>query len=754
MFAGDSCSADGMSAAGNPLSRMFDAASGDQFHAQQMRDGYMQGMRPPMGGLMRPDMMAPMSRGKGGSSMDAAWSGAQMQRPMGPRGPMLGDHMSQQFMQHMRPVGPMEQEQGFFTDGPMAMSAGPGMGDSWAAEMQSAGPMGPASGLLRRPPMPHQTMRPPGADWASEFAMAGPRPAGPMGMEAAFAQANMEAAFVRPPMPMGNPMEAAFMQAQAVGPPNMEAAFREAQEAQMEAAFSEAQKEVQDKADMSQAAQMVAMLRNSGNPKFANSHFVDFIDKVSKGDLQFKENTVIDREGNEVDWDTLYDTAAATASDSEMKSLEHLWQASGNGGDQDLESKWADAKPGPQNLESAWNSAAPDAAAGLEEMWKAAAAGESMEEMEKLWKEAGFPMGQDMEDMWRMAGEDGEAGLLESAWGDAMPNMENIWNATNKSAEYKFQGDNPYIDSADPLAEAQRLMREGRDREALLALEAEVQKNPESSEGWRLLGELFAQLDQDVEAIQCLRKGHEVDPYNLDSLLALGVSCTNELDQLPALRYLRMWIENHEDHQVLVEHMEPPAEYEYENWRQQVTQLFNMAAEANPLDADVFVALGVMENINRNYDAAIRALASACRLRPNDHTCWNKLGATLANSGKSEQAVIAYHQGLQLKPNYARSWSNLAIAHANLGQHSDAARFYLSSLVLNPDATHIWNFLHSAVLNMGGNIGNGNAFEAIEKRDLGACSKLIEGVLDPLQLPKPSPELATPPDEILASIGY
>lgn len=27
----------------------------------------------------------------------------------------------------------------------------------------------------------------------------------------------------------------------------------------------------------------------------------------------------------------------------------------------------------------------------------------------------------------------------------------------------------------------------------------------------------------------------KVDPYNLDSLLALGVSCTNELDQLPAL---------------------------------------------------------------------------------------------------------------------------------------------------------------------------------------------------------------------------
>ena len=43
-------------------------------------------------------------------------------------------------------------------------------------------------------------------------------------------------------------------------------------------------------------------LRTSGNPKFANSQFVSFIDKVSKGDLQFKDNTVVNREGQEVDW--------------------------------------------------------------------------------------------------------------------------------------------------------------------------------------------------------------------------------------------------------------------------------------------------------------------------------------------------------------------------------------------------------------------------------------------------------------------
>merc|ERR1719436_1555232 len=141
--------------------------------------------------------------------------------------------------------------------------------------------------------------------------------------------------------------------------------------------------------------------------------------------------------------------------------------------------------------------------------------------------------------------------------------MESLAGPSLRNREYQFAEDNPYLESDDPLAEAQRLLREGRDREALLALEAEVRRNPESSEGWRQLGELYAVLDQDPEAIQCLRKGHEVDPYNLDSLLALGVSCTNELDQLPALRYLRRWIENHEEHQMLAQGLQDPPEYDF-----------------------------------------------------------------------------------------------------------------------------------------------------------------------------------------------
>lgn len=57
-----------------------------------------------------------------------------------------------------------------------------------------------------------------------------------------------------------------------------------------------------------------------------------------------------------------------------------------------------------------------------------------------------------------------------------------------------------------------------------------MQKNKENAEAWRLLGKLFQENDQDDFAIIALRKAHEADPYDLDSLIELGISSTNELE--------------------------------------------------------------------------------------------------------------------------------------------------------------------------------------------------------------------------------
>jgi len=735
LFRGEGCSIDeaGISTAGNPLARFVDGITNDPMHAQQLRDGFL------------------------GSSVR----------------PALGDHMRDQFLNHMRggypggeemffdgPVGSMGMHApGPAGVGPEAMMrphgpAGPDMAQleaAWAASSSSRGP-----GLVQMehtmreaavadatramgPPMMQPMMRPP---------MMGPmlRPMGMMGPPPMMASMPMPAMPVQQVQP-GPKIEEVRPQLAEV-PPQLtqndvlEAAWQDAGVARQE--VDHKSQEIADDADLAQAAEMVAMLRNSGNPKFAASQFVNFIDKVAKRELSFKDNTVVDRDGQEVNWDDLYDTSAATATEAERQELQGMWNSASSS-----------TTPGPEEAAAfVQNLARPGLGRDME-----------LQQLHNLYQQelAGFTADQEL-----MDATGGDMDALQSMWGRGYEQLmeeemrfaeglnfdedglsqQSPWAYAGRG-EHKFTQDNPYLEHIDPLAEAQRLIREGRDREALLCLEAEVQRNPDSSEGWRQLGQLFAELDQDVEAIQCLRKGHEVDPYNLDSLLALGVSCTNELDQPQALRYLRTWIENHEEHQELLEGMPPPADYDFEGWRTQVSGLFREAAKRHPNDADVFVALGVIENISRNYEGATIALAQACRLRPTDHTSWNKLGATLANSGKSEQAVIAYHQGLQLKPNYARSWSNLAIAHANLGQHADAARFYLSSLVLNPNATHNWNFLHSAAINMEDH----SIFQAIDARDLDVASKLIPGVLDPQQLPKPTLELTEPPDAVLARMG-
>jgi peroxin-5 len=207
-----------------------------------------------------------------------------------------------------------------------------------------------------------------------------------------------------------------------------------------------------------------------------------------------------------------------------------------------------------------------------------------------------------------------------------------------------------------------------------------------------MLGMSHQEHDEDRKAIQCLERAVEEDPYNLDALLALGVSFVNELNSERALRTLKTWVEHNPSfHGMKVE----VDAYSDGSLMDEVMQLMiaaQRAAVANGGDdADVQVVLGVLYNVSRDYEAAADAFRAAVRARPDDPSLWNKLGATLANGSRSEQAIPAYQKALELKPKYARGVLNLGISHANLQNYGAAARAYLNALKLNPRATHIWS---------------------------------------------------------------
>ncbi|CAM9102957.1 unnamed protein product [Pylaiella littoralis] len=328
---------------------------------------------------------------------------------------------------------------------------------------------------------------------------------------------------------------------------------------------------------------------------------------------------------------------------------------------------------------------------------------EFRETMEAAWREvehggvgAGAGVGDpDLQAVWD--DQDDAAGVetLEGVWGRTAARLEA--GEGGLEAPYELNADNKFLELENPFEEGVRLFEEGQIADAALCFEAEIARNPENSQAWFMLGQSHAENDQDRLAISCLERAVEMDPYSLDALLALGTSYVNELDSQKALHNLKAWVEHNPKYSGLEIAVD---EYSDGTLMDEVMQLMLQAQRWDAADADAHVVLGVLYNVSRDYDSAAEAFRRAIEARPNDHSLWNKLGATLANNRQSEDALPAYRRAIASKPGYARAWLNMGISQANLNRCEEASSCYLQALRLNPEAKHIWSYLRIVFTSM------------------------------------------------------
>jgi len=152
------------------------------------------------------------------------------------------------------------------------------------------------------------------------------------------------------------------------------------------------------------------------------------------------------------------------------------------------------------------------------------------------------------------------------------------------------------------------------------------------------MGQLYQENDQDDYAIISFKRAYEIDPYDLDSLLCLGISCTNELEQNDAVRHLQNWLKYHPDfNQIGARLPEHIADLE------SVNTAFVEAHSLKPKDTNVALALGVLAFIRRSFPDAAKFFEDGIRENPTDHTLWNKYGAAMANSQNIPAALKIYH---------------------------------------------------------------------------------------------------------------
>ncbi|KAG8943865.1 hypothetical protein FRC00_010924, partial [Tulasnella sp. 408] len=118
-----------------------------------------------------------------------------------------------------------------------------------------------------------------------------------------------------------------------------------------------------------------------------------------------------------------------------------------------------------------------------------------------------------------------------------------------------------------------------------------------------------------------------------------------------------------------------------------VNCLIEMATRASEvgvqgIDPDVQIALAVLLNTSDDYDKAVDCFKAALEARPDDWVLYNRVGATLANSGRANEALAYYYRALEYNPTYIRARYNMGIACINLKRYDEAASHLLDALVL------------------------------------------------------------------------
>ncbi|OAQ81665.1 peroxisomal targeting signal receptor [Purpureocillium lilacinum] len=355
-----------------------------------------------------------------------------------------------------------------------------------------------------------------------------------------------------------------------------------------------------------------------------------------------------------------------------------------------------------------------EAAEKLKEQEEANAAERELDEMDKAMQSETNEFG-DFESIWKgiqaetaaarsMVNEDQLFDQFDNDWDtSAMPDFQGLgdWGRFGDPVveKYMFEEENIFRNEKNAFEEGVRVMKEGGNLSlAALAFEAAVQQHPDHVEAWVYLGQAQAQNEKETAAIRAMEQALKHDPNNLDALMGLAVSYTNEGYDSTAYRTLERWLSVKYSNILDPKDLSPASDLGFTDRQllhDKVTDLFIKAAQLSPdgehMDPDVQVGLGVLFYGAEEYDKAVDCFQSALHSselgtsnqQEQVHLLWNRLGATLANSGRSEEAIAAYEQALSLSPNFVRARYNLGVSCININCHQEAACHFLAALEMH-----------------------------------------------------------------------
>ena len=197
---------------------------------------------------------------------------------------------------------------------------------------------------------------------------------------------------------------------------------------------------------------------------------------------------------------------------------------------------------------------------------------------------------------------------------------------------------------------------------AALAFEAAVQQDDQYDLAWESLGHVQAQNEKEGAAIKALEKALSFRCARTQTHLTLAVSYLNDGREYHAYKMLAEWLQDKypdiDKVKVQTSLFGPPQRsrnkrlYLESHQKQGPVTRWTDRYRSTGRTGRFILWLGQLWR--RNFISRTRT-----ELDPINHVIWNRLGATLANSGQPEAAIEAYYQALEISPNFVRAATTL-----------------------------------------------------------------------------------------------
>ncbi|RDB25292.1 Peroxisomal targeting signal receptor [Hypsizygus marmoreus] len=456
----------------------------------------------------------------------------------------------------------------------------------------------------------------------------------------------------------------------------------------------------QDSDELSRtAALLLEHVRNEQNPKFQNSQFLGLMKKLRDRDVIVEGNQMVENDGQRTSSDV---KGKGKASDG-LPWPASKWPIDGR---HTMETSFADTARHELNTLS-------EGARLEEDANDAYFRQDNAEYMQ--WNEMEAPAAN-------------HESRHHNADATSWDRLQNDWDQFEATAagikpvnNYQFQDNNPYL-VGDSSRTRQHSIHQSLN-ESVLQLEAAVQRDMNNASAWFELGVKQQENEREYKALQALKRAVELDPSHLPTWLALAVSHTNEGNRIGTYDAIYQWVDRNGRYEPAVQqfHAQKPTNSSasiMERYTQLIDTLITMARSdtSGEVDADIQIALAVLLNSNEDYEKAQDCFRTALAVRPEDWLLYNRVGATMANNGRAEEALQYYYQALDLHPGYIRARFNLGISCINLRRYEEAAQHILDALVLQDNdgikdsaglnekrgvtSTALWDSLKTTCLHM------------------------------------------------------